>query len=154
MVPSWPLWDLRRLNSVGLTEKGAFFLFHARSLSLLPLFQPAVFHNVLNPSAGHSYDTSKSLLLAKCQRMKCQQTQAPWEKTQKRTYAEDERSRAGRIKLERCRYTTWKISQRCKEENTEPNMAIDRWNITKIFGADFQVINIAEKSASHKNVYG
>lgn len=54
-------------------------------------------------------------------------------------YEGDDRSRAGSIKLERCRYTTRKISHRCKEnvKNTEPSVAIDRWNIIKIFGEGF-----------------
>lgn len=34
---------------------------------LLPPLQMSVFHYVLNLSAGHSYDNSKSVLLPKCQ---------------------------------------------------------------------------------------
>lgn len=50
-----------------------FFFFFAISFCACSLHLPSpptVFHSVLNLSAGHSYDTSKSLLLAKCQRMK------------------------------------------------------------------------------------
>lgn len=41
--------------------------FYSMHTVLLPPLQMSVFHYVLNLSAGHSYDNSKSVLLPKCQ---------------------------------------------------------------------------------------
>lgn len=79
-----------------------FLPFHSvPARSLFPLLQVSIFHNVLNLSAGHRCGTSKSLLLAnyeRYERMKWQQTQAPWNKYRNaRCVRWEKRSRKGEV---------------------------------------------------------
>ncbi len=89
---------------------------------------PTVFHNVLDPSAGHSEDTSKSLLLAKCQRMKWQQTQAPWNKYRNVCRRWEEQSRKDKVR--NMQIYNMEDQSKMEEEEEEvknmPSMAIDR----------------------------
>jgi len=59
----------------------------------LPSLFPHLLHNVLNLSAGVSYDTSKSMLLPKCQ--DDEMTTNTEAIKRKERYTEDEKCRAG-----------------------------------------------------------
>lgn len=107
-----------------------FLIFFLCQLSSYFQLSKYLFLNcALGLSAGHISDTSKSLLVAKCHRIKQQQRQRPWNKY--RSVTTDEKSRAGRMEIGRSQRTSWNISQKYKAAvgNTESSMSIDRWSI-------------------------
>lgn len=136
----WPLhptgqthWDTHtrihkqtHLHSYAETDRGGktkinrsllFLPFHSvHALSLFLPLQLSVFHNVLNLSAGHSCDTSKSLLLAKCQRMKWQQTHRPWNKYRNVFWKCEAQGRKDKVrKTQICNLEDQSKMQRCKK---------------------------------------